>query len=122
MDWTTLEWIEILISYVSEFAPRDPVALAFAMTSKNTGSMNVKQITSLIAEALSTIEKTEYPDIMLVNSVEDALELFKTHHVQWIDNTSGSTVGLDGELGLRLGRARLLYKGTGTQFIESRLG
>ncbi|KAB0577388.1 glycosyltransferase [Ideonella dechloratans] len=110
VDWTTLEWVEILIAYASEFAPGDPVTLAFALTPSNTGGMNAQQIIGLIAEALSMTGKSEYADIMLIESVEDTMDLFKTHDVQWVDNTSGSALGLDGELGQRLGKARLLYQ------------
>jgi glycosyltransferase involved in cell wall biosynthesis len=117
VDWKKTEWLEILLAFASEFVPGDPVALAFVITEQNSGGMSTKQITELIAHALSDYDKVEYADLMLLQSISDTLEVFKNYEVQWVDKKSGSAIGMDGELGHRFARARLRASANVDQFL-----
>jgi hypothetical protein len=109
-DWKSGDWMEILISYISEFRPGEPVSLIFPITSTNKkDGINESSVIELVSSVLAQTGQQSFPDIVVTDQLDEWLNLQESHDLQTVDPQSGSTVGLDSALGQRLGKARLLF-------------
>ncbi len=109
-DWVTQNWTEILISYLVEFRYAEPVALVFPIKSSDLSFVNVNLAAEMISATLSQTGDTQFPDIIVIDTVDEMYEVAKKYHLQWVDKQEGSTIGLNGRVGHRLGKARLLLQ------------
>lgn len=109
-DWKSRDWVEILVSYISEFVPGEPVSLIFPIGNSNKhGGIDATGVLALVMSVLNKSGRQEFPDIVVTDELDEWLDLQKSHDLQFVDPTSGSTIGLDGVMGQRLGRARLFF-------------
>lgn len=109
-DWSSGDWMEILISYISEFKPGEPVSLIFPIGSVNKANgVDSAQAIELVASVLGQTGQQAFPDIVVTDQLDEWLNLQESHELKMVSNASGSTVGLDGVMGQRLGKARLLF-------------
>lgn len=109
-DWTSGDWMEILISYISEFQPGEPVSLIFPISNANkTNGVDTSGAIELVASVLGQTGQQAFADIVVTDQLDEWFIIQDSHDLQTVDNASGSTVGLNGIMGQRLGKARLLF-------------
>ena len=109
-DWAMQNWTEILISYLVEFRYAESVALVFPIKSSDLSFVNVNIATEMISAILSQTGDTQFPDIIVIDTVTEMYEVAKKYDFQWVDSKEGSTIGLSGRVGHRLGKSRLLLQ------------
>ena len=105
-DGSKAQLTEILSSYIFEFKPDEPVVLALIFNS----ILEREKVIRTISEVIGETGANDFPEVMIIESVQEMLDLTKNYHLQWVETEMGSVLGLDGSIGHRLGRSRLLFQ------------
>ena len=109
-DWHSQDWLEVLVSYISEFLAGEPVSLILpVLPAHKDAGIDAQTAVHLVSTALSQTGQSAFPDIVVTDDLAEWIQLQKSHDLQWVAKEAGSTVGLNGMTGQRLGKARLLY-------------
>lgn len=109
-DWLSQDWLEVLISYISEFKIGEPVSLIFPISEKNKeDGFDTIKVINLVSTVLNQAGQEAVPDIVITDQLDEWLDLAETHDLQHVDRASGSTIGLDGLMGQRFAKARLIF-------------
>lgn len=116
--WDDDLWLEVLLSYITEFHPEEPVTLALKL-GREPEQLSIEEATERISKVIESTKMLDFPEIRLITNADDAFDLFKDFNVQWLAPSSSPTLGLDGPFGYRMGAARLRYREASTNIAQA---
>lgn len=109
-NWETVDWMEVVLSYLEAFAPGEPVALILPIDPKRPNVLSLEAAESRLLELVIQTGRTQFPNIVLTDKPGELLELLRNYaHFQWVPREMEHMYGLHGKNGARLmgARARL---------------
>lgn len=107
VDWREVEWIEIVLAFVSAFEPGEAVALVLEIPG-GEGEPTVAEAEHRIVDLISRVKRIRFPRIILLGpgeSLESVLQGFSIREV--IPRGRGAIQGLVSFVGLRFAGTRL---------------
>lgn len=106
VNWKNNDWIEVLMSYLEEFKHDEPVSLVFTHEG-DSGTTDFQAATQAVIDILLTLGQREFPEIQVIGTMSEMLELTKEKTIQFIDDDPQSLEGLIDRFGHRLASARM---------------
>lgn len=105
-DWTSAEWVEVLMSYLLAFKAGEPVLLALPWAG-TPGEPALAGIQTRVLQMAQGAGLERFPDVALVDQPDGLPELLATYpKVTEVPRGRGAVAGLDSPQGQRLAAAR----------------
>lgn len=106
-DWTSVEWVEVVLSYLEAFQPGEPVALILPLDTERPGALGLEAAEARLVELVVQTGRTQFPDIILTDKPGELLELMRKYtQFQWVPRERENMHRLKGENGVRFLQAR----------------
>ena len=109
-DWTGLEWVEVVLSYVEAFEPGEPVSLILPIDPERPDAPSLEAAEARLVEVVAQTGRVQFPDIVLTNKPGELLELLRSYsRFQWLPPERAKMKYLIGKNGVRYHRARARF-------------